>query len=216
MFAAKLRRFQQSPESSFTSSKKTTDLSVNDGHSCDFIAESEPLSFRPSQQPDNRSLERGGEWHIMGWLDYQPRALKSAVLQSWLVKHTRDRGPPGLDIFTEENTVPIESIPDKYGHRTRAPSRIGVPQRSERTIEVDELSAKDLGSRDNMYATPSREERRERSRGRGPTKSGANSVPLGNRPSPTAEASRNLEHESGTPPVKHGWPARSGPPRRVG
>lgn len=176
------------------------------------------LSFHPSQS-NNRSLERGGEWRIIGWIDYQPRALKSTILQSWLTKHTRDRGPPGLDIFTEENTVPLESISDKYGHRTRAPARIGVPQRSERSIEVDELSARDLGSQDNMLAAPSREDRRGRSysgRARGPTRSGANSTPLGNGPPPTAEASQILEHESGIPPVNRGWAARSAPPHRAG
>lgn len=41
--AAKLSGLQQSPESAFTSSKRTTDLSVNDGHSCDFIALSQSL-----------------------------------------------------------------------------------------------------------------------------------------------------------------------------
>src|SRR5258708_35949868 len=101
-----------------------------------------PRSFHLAQ-PENCPLERGGEWRIIGWLDYQPRAHKSAVLQSWLMKHTRDRGPPGLDIFTEENTVPLESIPDNYGHKTRTPSRIGAPQRSERNIEVDHLRAMD-------------------------------------------------------------------------
>lgn len=174
-----------------------------------------PLSFRLSQ-PDNRSLERGGEWRIIGWLDYQPRALKSAVLQSWFTKHTRDRGPPGLDVFTEENTVPLESIQDKYGHRTRAPAPIGVPQRSERNPEMDELSARDLGSRGNMLADSSREERRGRSRARGPTRSGANSTPLGNRPSSASEASQGLEHENDIPPVKRGWAARSAPPRPDG
>ena len=173
---------QQSPESPFASSKKTTDLSVNDGHSCDFIAESESPLHYSLPQPDKGSLERGGEWRIIGWLDYEPRVLKNAVLQSWLTKHTRDQGPPGLEIFTEDNTVPLKTIPDKYGHKTRAPTPIGAPQLPERSIEVDELSASDLESQDDMVATPNREEKRRmsfRDRPRGRKISGANTTPLG-------------------------------------
>jgi hypothetical protein len=141
------------------------------------------------------------------------RALKTAVLQSWLTKHARDRGSPGLDIFTEENTVPLESIPDKYGHSPRAPARIGAPQRSERNIEVDELSASDLESQDNMFAVPSREKRRERvhrdrDRARGPKCSGANSAPLENNrwgPSGTAEGFPGLRTWRRCPPVKRSW-----------
>jgi len=159
-------------------------------------------------QPDKRSLERGGEWRIIGWLDHQPRAFKTTVLQSWLTKHTRDRGPPGLEIFTEENTVPLESIPDKFGHRTRAPARIGAPQRSERKIEVDELSASDLESQDNTPTVPIREEREEgsyRVKMRGPKRSGANAAPLENMrwgASRTAEASQDVEREGGAPPLE--------------
>ena len=164
------------------------------------------LFFLPTY-PDKRPLERGGDWRIIGWLDHQPRALKPAVLQSWLAKHTRDRGPPALDIFTEENTVPLESIPDKYGHSTRAPARIGAPQRSERNIKVDELSASDLGSQDNIPVVPSREKRRERhqDRARGPKRSGANAAPLENvrwGPSGTVKASQDPGRDLGVPSVK--------------
>ena len=172
------------------------------------------LFFLPTQ-PDKHALERGGEWRIIGWLDQQPRAFKTAVLQSWLTKHTRDQGPPGLEIFTEENTVPLESIPDKYGHRTRAPARIGAPQRSERNIAVDELSASDLGSQDIRPAVTSREDRRERVRMRGPKRSGANAAPLENTRWPitgTVEASHNVERDGG---VKRSSAVRSAPPHRV-
>ena len=180
------------------------------------------LFFLPAQ-PDKHALERGGEWRIIGWLDHQPRAFKTAVLQSWLTKHTRDQGPPGLDIFTEENTVPLETIPDKYGHKTRAPARIGAPQRSERNIGVDELSASDLGNQDNIPAVPSREYEREgrevqRVRMRGPKRSGANAAPLENTRWPitgTIEAPRNVERDGGVPPVKRSSAVRSAPPHRV-
>ena len=176
--------------------------------------------FLPTQ-PDKHTLERGGEWRIIGWLDHQPRAFKTAVLQSWLTKHTRDRGPPGLDIFTEENTVPLESIPDKYGHRTRAPAQIGASQPLERNIEVDELSASDLGGQNNMPAVPRREEPRERSyrdRARGPKRSGANAAPLENTRWPitgTVEASHSVERNGGVPPEKRSWAVRGAPPHRV-
>lgn len=192
-------------------------MSVNDGHSCDFIAESQyPLSSF-LRNPDQHALERGGEWRVIGWLDHQPRAFKTAVLQSWLTKHTHDRGSSGLDIFTEENTVPLESIPDKYGHRTRAPARIGSPQRSERNIGVDELSASDLGSQERIPAVPSREDGREMSRVRmrGPKRSGANAAPLENTRWPitgTVEAPRNVERDGG---VKRSSAVRSAPPHRV-
>ena len=168
-----------------------------------------PLISTLPTYPDKRPLERGGDWRIIGWLDHQPRALKTEVLQSWLTKHTRDRGPPGLDIFTEENTVPLESIPDKYGHSARAPARIGAPQRSERNIEVDELSASDLESQDNIPAVFSREKRRQRNqdRARGPKRSGANAAPLENvrwGPSRTVQASQDPERDVGVPIVKRG------------
>ena len=179
-------------------------------------------------QPDKYALERGGEWRIIGWLDQQPRAFKTAVLQSWLTKHTRDRGPTGLDIFTEENTVPLESIQDKYGHRTRAPAQIGASQPLESNIEVDELSARDLGGQDNMPAVPRREEVRERSyrdrersyrdRARGPKRSGANAAPLENTRWPitgTVEASHSIEQDGGVPPGKRSWAVRSAPSHRV-
>jgi len=178
------------------------------------------LVFLPTH-PDNRPLERGGEWRIIGWLDHQPRALKTAVLQSWLTKHTRDQGPPGLDIFTEENTVPLESIPDKYGHSARAPARIGAPQRPERSIEVDELSASDLESQDTMPAAPRREKRRERSYregARGPQRSGSNAAPLENNrwgPAGTVKTSPDLGLDGGVSPVKRSWAVRSPPPHRV-
>ena len=171
--------------------------------------------------PDKRALERGGEWRIIGWLDQQPRAFKTAVLQSWLTKHTRDRGLQGLDIFTEENTVPLESIPDKYGHRTRAPARIGASQPVERSIEVDELSASDLGRQHSVPAVPRREEVRERSyrdRARGPKRSGANAAPLENTRWPitgTVEASRGVERDGGAPLAKRSWAVRSAPPHHA-
>ncbi len=175
------------------------------------------LFFLP-MQPDKHELERGGEWRIIGWLNHQPRAFKTAVLQSWLAKHTRDRGPPGLDIFTEENTVPLESIPDNYGHRARAPARIGVPHHPERKIVVDELSASDLGSQDNTPAVPSRREGREMYRGRGPKRSGANAAPLENTRWPitgTVEAPHNVERDGGVPLAKRSSAVRSIPPHRV-
>jgi hypothetical protein len=176
----------------------------------------------PTLDSDKLALERGGEWRIIGWLDYQARALKPIALQSWATKYTRDQNSVGLDIFTEENTVPLESIPDKFGHRTRSPARPGAPQRSAETVDVDELSASDLESQDGMSSAPIRAERRERlyqGRNRGSKSGGADTASSKNMrwgPSGSAEAPQSFKQEEGAPPMKFGSGERSAPPHLFG